>query len=225
MKNIILVSIFLLTIANKGFGQSILDTLRTKAENNQIPTKWNIDLFSKDIKWRESDKSKPLKSLAFPVEKYDTYVFTQPFNFKIQNSNFAGISTGENIGGRENKMIFRHDLCLIFFTKDTLTTISKADVISRNSPYLTFQGTFKSTEQFDFVGVKSPDDKGFLMVSTKAFDLQFGQTVIIFPNENGSFYYLQLTEKPIPNEDFSKFIDRLKSNEKLNTMLNYATKK
>jgi hypothetical protein len=225
MKNIFLASIFLLTVTTQGFGQTILDTLKTKAENNQIPDKWNIDLFSKDLEWRKNDKSIPLKSLAFPVEKYDTYDFTQPFNFKIQNSNFAGISTGENIGGRENKMIFRHDLCLIFFTKDTLITIDKADVNSRNSPYLTFQGTLKLKEQFDFIGVKSPDNKGFLMVSMKAFDLQFGQTIIIFPNENGSFYYLQLMEKPIQNEDFNKFVDRLKSNQKINTMLNYVTKK
>ncbi len=220
----ILVSIFLLTLTKISFGQTITDTLRAKAANNQIPAKWNTDLFSKDIKWLKKSNSKPLKTLAFPVERYDTYVFTKQFNFKIQNANFAGISTGENIGGREGKMKFRHDLCLIFYTKDTPITIDKSDVISRNSPYLTFQGTLQLKEQFDFVGVKSPNNQGFLMVSTKAFDLQFGQTIIVFPNENGSFYYLQLTEKPSQNEDFDTFVNRLKTSEKIIEMLNYAAK-
>jgi hypothetical protein len=122
-------------------------------------------------------------------------------------------------------MIFRHDFCLVFFTKDTEETIDKVDVNSRNSPYLTFQGTFKLKEQFDFVGVKSPDEKGFAMVSMKAFDLQFGQTIIIFPNENGSFYYVQVKEKPILNEDYNNFVERLKANNKLIEMLAYAIKK
>ena len=215
----------LITLTHNSFGQTILDTLKSKAENNQIPEKWNNDLFLKDLEWLKNNESKPLKSLAFPVEKYDTYVFTQPFSFKIQDSNFAGISTGENIGGRENKMKFRHDLCLIFFTKDTLLTIDKADVSSRNSPYITFQGTLKLKTQFDFVSVKSPDDKGFLLVSTKVFDLQFGQTIVIFPNENDSFYYLQLIDKPFLNENFNNFISRLQSNDKIRAMLKYATKK
>ena len=223
-KNIFLVAIFHLSFSGISIGQTIIDTLRLKAENNQIPAKWNQELFAKDIEWLKNNNSKPLKSLAFPVEKYETYVFSKDLKFKIQNSNFCGMSMGENIGGSVGKMKLRHDLCLIFFTKDTLLTIDKLDVSSRNSPYITFQGTFKVKEQFDFVGVKSPDDRGFLMVSTKAFDLQFGQTIVVFPNENGSFYSLQLTEKPILNEDFSNFIARLEKNKKIIEMLDYVKK-
>jgi hypothetical protein len=225
MKNLLLISIIFITFKATSFGQTMTDTLRAKAVNNQIPEKWNNDLFTKDLEWFKNNESKPMKLLAFPVETYETYVFTKPFNFKIQNSNFTGISTGENIGGKEGKMKFRHDLCLIFFTKDKLIDIDQAEVSSRNSPYLTFQGSLKLNEQFDFVGIKSPDDKGFLIVSMKSFDLQFGQTIIIFPNENGSFYYLQLMEKPILNEDFDNFVNRIKSNDKVNSMLNYITKK
>jgi hypothetical protein len=225
MKNLFFVFALLLIVLNDSFGQTIIDTLKAKMESNQTPNKWNNDLFSKDIQWLKNNNSKPLKSIAFPVEKYETYDFTKNFNFKIQDSNFAGISTGENIGGKEGKMKFRHDLCLIFYTKDTQITIDKADVSSRNSPYLTFQGTLILNNQFDFVGVKSPDNKGFLMVSTKAFDLQFGQTIVIFPNENNSFFYLQLTEKPILNEDFENFVNRLKTNEKINEMMKYVNKK
>ena len=225
MKKIFLILSLLLALKNENYCQTIIDSLKTKAENNQNPNKWNQDLFLKDIQWLKNNNSKPLKSLAFPVEKYDTYDFTKSFNFKIDNFNFSGISIGENIDGKEDKMTFRHDICLVFFTKDTIKTIDKVDVNSRNSPYITFQGTAKLKQQFDFVGVKSPDEKGFAMVSMKAFDLQFGQTIIIFPNDNGSFYYVQVKEKPIMNEDFKNFVDRLKANDRINTMLVYATKK
>lgn len=225
MKKIILILTLILTLKNENFCQSIIDSLKTKAENNQNPEKWNQNLFLQDLQWLKNNNSKPLKSLPFPVEKYDTYDFTKVFNFKIDNFNFSGVSIGENVGSREDKMKFRHDFCLIFFTKDTIKTIDKVDVSSRNSPYLTFQGTFKLKEQFDFVGVKSPHEKGFLMVSMKAFDLQFGQTIIIFPNENGSFYYVQVKEKPILNEDYNNFVERLKTNDKLIAMLAYTTKK
>lgn len=225
MKKIILIFSLILALKNENFSQIIIDSIRIKSENNQNTSKWNQDLFLKDLEWLKNNNSKPLKSLPFPVERYDTYVFSKPFNFNINNFNFDGISIGENIGGKEDKMTFRHDICLVFFTKDTIKTIDKVDVNSRNSPYITFQGTVKLKQQFDFVGVKSPDEKGFLMVSMKAFDLQFGQTIIIFPNDNGSFYYVQVKEKPILNEDFNNFVNRLKANDKINTMLVYATKK
>ena len=225
MKKIVIIFILILTSKNDNFCQTFTDSLRIKAENNQNPDKWNKELFSEDIEWLRNSSAKPLKSLPFPVEKYETYVFSKLFNFKIDNFNFAGISVGENIGAKIGKMQFRHDLCLIFFTDDTVSTLDKVDVSSRNSPNITFQGTFKLIQQFDFVGMKSPDEKGLLMVSMKAFDLQFGQTVIIFPNENGSFYYVQIKEKPILDEDYNNFIERLRTNEKIIAMLAYTTKR
>ena len=225
MKKIVLIFALILSLKNENFCQTVIDSLRTKVENNQNPSKWNQELFLKDLQRLKNNNAKPLKSLPFPVEKYDTYVFSKPFDFKIDNFNFTGISIGENIGGKVGKMEFRHDFCLVFFTKDMINTIDKVDVSSRNSPYITFQGTIELIQQFDFMGVKSPDGNGFLMVSMKAFDLQFGQTIIIFPNENGSFYYVQIKEKPILKEDYNNFIERLKTNEKVITMLAYAVKK
>ena len=225
MKNAFIIILILLNLKNVSFGQTMVDTLKAKAENNQNPDKWNVDLFEKDKVWLNNNNSKPIKSLPFPVEKYDTYEFSNVFNFKIDNSNFSGVSFGENIGGREGKMKFKHDICLIFFTSDSIVSINNTSVSSRNFPYITIQGTLKLNEQFDFVGVKSPDNKGFLMVSMKAFDLQFGCTVVIFPNDDGSFYYLQVTERPITNEDFNDFISRLRINDKIKSMTKYVTKK
>ncbi len=198
--------------------QTILDSLKAKATNNQNPNKWNKELFEKDKKWLKSSKEKPLSSLAFPVEKYDYYVFNNPFNFKIGDQNFSGITFGENIGGKESKFILKSEVTLIFYTRDKKIQID-GDVSSRNYPYLYVQGQAKVGNQFDFVGIKSPENAGYLIVNQKSFDLRFGETIIIFPNKDNSFYYLQLQEKPMVNEQIEKYVKRVITDQKISEMM------
>lgn len=213
-----LITITLLFLFLNGNAQTILDTLKTKAANNQKPGKWNNELFKNDKKWLRSAKNKPLKSLAFPVEKYDYYVFNTPFNFKINKETFSGVIFGENIGGKDNKFILKPELTLIFYTRDKEIQVN-SDVSSRNYPYLTVQGQVEANNQFDFVGVKSPDNSGYLIVNMKTFDLRFGETVIIFPNKDNAFYYLQLQEKPGLNESAEKFVERIKTDSRITEMI------
>lgn len=214
--NILKVLILLLTLNCNA--QTVLDSLKIKALNNQEPEKWNNELFENDKKWLKEKKSEPLKSLAFPVEKYDYYVFNTPFNFTIGNDNFSGITFGENTGGKENKFILKAELTLIFYTRDKQMQLN-GDVSSRNYPYLTIQGQAEIINQFDYVGIKSPENSGYLIVNLKSFDLRFGETVIIFPNKDNSFYYLQLEEKPGVDENTGKFIERIKKDKRITEMI------
>ncbi len=198
--------------------QTVLDSLKAKATNNQNPNKWNKELFENDKKWFKDSKGKPLSSLAFPVEKYDYYVFNNPFNFKIGDQNFSGITFGENIGGKENKFILKSEVTLIFYTRDKQIQIN-GDVSSRNYPYLYVQGQAKVGNQFDFVGIKSPENAGYLIVNQKSFDLRFGETIIVFPNKDNSFYYLQLQEKPIVNEQIEKYVKRVITDQRILEMM------
>jgi hypothetical protein len=200
-------------------GQNIIDGLASKAKNNQIPEKWNMELFNNDKKWLKDSNSQPIHSLAFPVEKYEYYVFNKPFNFEIGNEHFSGISFGENTGGKEDKFILKHELTLIFYSGDKDYQVN-GDVSSRNFPYLTVQGQLELNNVYDFVGVKSPDDTGYLIVNLKSFDLRFGQTVIIFPNTDNSFFYVQSDEKPNTDEDFDDFLSRIKSDSRIMKMIN-----
>ncbi len=215
-KNILIFMI--LTVTMSCSGQNIVDSLETKAKNNQIPEKWNMELFNNDKKWLKETNSKPINSLAFPVEKYEYYVFNKPFNFEIGKEHFSGISFGENIGGKEDKFILKHELTLIFYTRAKDYQVN-AYVSSRNFPYLTIQGQLELNNVYDFVGVKSPENVGYLIVNLKSFDLRFGQTVIIFPNDDNSFFYLQSDEKPNTGEDFNEFLNRIKSDSRIKEMI------
>jgi hypothetical protein len=216
IKKILILLIFASAISCSG--QNIVDSLGTKAKNNQIPEKWNMELFNNDKKWLKDTNSKPINSLAFPVEKYEYYVFNKPFNFEINNSHFSGISFGENIGGKEDKFIFKHELTLIFYTNAKDYQVN-GDVSSRNFPYLTIQGQLELNNTYSFVGIKSPEDAGYLIVNLKSFDLRFGQTIIIFPNKDNSFLYLQSDEKPVMGGDFNEFIDRVKNDARIEKMI------
>ena len=177
-----------------------------------------MELFNNDKKWLKDTNSKPINALAFPVEKYEYYVFSKPFNFEINNSHFSGISFGENTGGKEDKFIFKHELTIIFYTKAKIYQVN-GEVSSRNFPYLTIQGQLELNNTYDFVGIKSPEDSGYLIVNLKSFDLRFGQTIIIFPNDDNSFIYLQSIEKPIMEEDFNDFINRVKNDNRIMKMI------
>ncbi len=223
MNRIFLTLIIFTSINFCSTGQNIVDSLETKAINNQIPEKWNMVLFNMDKKWLKREKTKPINSLAFPVEKYEYYVFTKPFNFQINESHFSGISFGENIGGREGKFIFKHELTVIFYSGKKDYQIN-GEVSSRNYPYLTIQGQVKINNIYDFVGIKSPENTGYLIVNLKSFDLRFGQTILIFPNKDNSFYYLQSDKKPLSDERFEEYLANLKKDTRIGEMIKLASK-
>ncbi|MFT4832110.1 MAG: hypothetical protein ACI815_001761 [Psychroserpens sp.] len=216
-KNILILMILTVTISCSG--QSIIDSLESKAKNNQVPERWNMELFNNDKKSLKETNSKPINSLAFPVEKYEYYVFNKSFNFETDKEHFSGISFGENTGGKEDKFIFKHELTIIFYTGAKNYQVN-GDVSSRNFPYLTIQGQLELNNIYDFVGVKSPENAGYLIVNLKSFDLRFGQTVIIFPNDDNSFFYLQSDEKPSTGENFNEFLNRIKSDNRIKEMIN-----
>jgi hypothetical protein len=219
MKKNYSILIILMTLSLNLQGQTLLDTLETKAKNNQIPDKWNVKLLDFFKKTVDNAHAIPMHSSAFPVEKYEYSVFSKPFDFKIDTHNFSCISLGENISDKTGKKFdFKYEINLIFYTGSKTHTIEH-DISSRNYPYFTTQGTVKLNNIYDFVCVKSPDNSGFMLVNLKAFDLRFGLTIIIFPNSDNSFHYLQFKENPKNNEDFNSFLNGVKSNPKMVKMI------
>lgn len=98
-------------------------------------------------------------------------------------------------------------------------------VDSRNYPYLTAQGIFKVVNnEFDWVFSASPDGFSTLILNMKLFDLRFGETIIIYPQTDQSFFYEQITDSPNNYESFEDFqksiITHLNVNEQLTSEMN-----
>lgn len=215
--------VLFLAFSNTIKAQTLLDTLETKAKNNQISEKWDYKLFEEDKKNYKNNVSNPNRDLAFPVEKYEYYCSSNSIDFQIENHFFSGMSFAENVGGKFGKFEPKYGMNLIFYTGSEKVEMNY-NISSRNNPYLTVGGSIKLKNQYDFVGVKSTDEIGFLIVNLKSFDLRFGQTIIIFPNSDNSFYYLQVKENPESNQAFKDYVNKIKANPKIVDMLKLAQK-
>lgn len=184
-----------------------LETLNQKAKENIDSTKWDKKLFNQDIetysKYTEIFKSYPLNKSPFPVSEYDYAVSSIPFIIENNGKIFKGVRIGEYENPDSEKIIDKLTLLIVTNDKDSYENTL---VESRNFPYLTAQGTFKvTTNEYDWVFSASPDGYSILLVNMKLFDLRFGETIIIYPQEDKTFLYDQIKDSPNNYSSFEAF--------------------
>lgn len=199
-----------------------LETLESKANQHLDNTKWDSVLFKQDIetyeKHTEIFESYPLNKSPFPVAEYDYAVSSVPFIIEKEKSIFKGVRIGEFMSPDSDKVIEK--LTLIILTNDKKAEETTL-VDSRNYPYLTAQGYFKtSNNKFDWVFSSSPDGFSILLLNMKLFDLRFGETVIIYPQKDKSFLYEQIKDSPNNYESFEEFKTVILNNPKVKKQLN-----
>jgi hypothetical protein len=168
---------------------------------------WDRELFAQDIQtydqYREVFQSYPLNKSPFPVALYDYAVSSVPFTLEADGTLFKGVCIGEYENPESEKVIDR--LTLLVLTNDAEAEENTL-VDSRNYPYLTAQGIFTvKNNTLDWVFSASPDGFSTLMVNMKLFDLRFGETIVIYPQSDQSFFYHQLKDSPNNYPDFEAF--------------------
>jgi hypothetical protein len=184
-----------------------VETLNQKAIDHLDSTKWDLPLFKQDIetyeKYEEVFQSYPLNKSPFPVAEYDYAVSYLPFTIEQEGTLIKGVKIGEcedpdceNITAKLTLLVVTNDK-----EAEELTLVD-----SRNFPYLTAQGFFKVlNKEFDWVFSASPDGFSSLLLNMKFFDLRFGETVVIYPQADNSFFYDQIKDSPNNYESFEKF--------------------
>lgn len=191
-----------------------VESLKNRSLENQDSSKWDRNLLQQDIetytKFSEVFQSFPLNKSPFPVAEYDYAVSSIPFVLEIDHSLFKGVRIGEYESSEGESTIEKLTLLVLTNDKDAEETTL---VESRNYPYLTAQGIFKITNNtLDWVFSSSPDGYSTLLVNMKLFDLRFGETVLIYPQQDGSFVYHQLNDSPNNYKDFDAFAASIKKN-------------
>ncbi|WP_066757904.1 hypothetical protein [Crocinitomix algicola] len=217
MKNLLYLILGLFTLActnstEKSQPKSILtkkwtpEKLKEHAQNQVDSTLWDKTLFAQDIETYQNFKSifeaYPLNKSPFPVTNYDYSVASTPIEIDTNGRFFKGISIGDFEHIDADTINYKLSLILVHNSPE----IDENTLVdSRNYPYLTAQGIFtlKNTT-YDWVFNSSPDGFSTLMINMKLFDLRFGETILIFPQENLSFTYQQLTLSP---NDFDQMND------------------
>jgi hypothetical protein len=183
---------------------------------------WDWKLFTKDLVWAQKSSKGPLQWRAFPVTPYDMYVFSSSINFKVDSVFFTGVSFGENVQQQQNKSFFRHEIHIVVCTFGTQISLDSHEVISRNYPFITFQGKIPSPkDDIEFIGSKNSDG-GIIFISTKFHDLTKGQTIIVFPFSNGSFFSFQINLLQNSQEQNEDFCLRIKNSLQFKSYLQQA---
>lgn len=184
-----------------------LEKLAKRAISNEDSALWDRQLFNQDIetyqKYSEVFKAYPLNKSPFPVAEYDYAVSSIPIEFDSEQGHFKGVRIGAY---KDSLMEETEDkLCLLIRCSDS-TAEESSLVESRNYPYLTAQGMFQcESHEFDWVFASSPDGYSMLLLNMKLFDLRFGETVLIYPQGDGSFTYQQIQENPNNYKDMKAF--------------------
>lgn len=184
-----------------------LEKLAKRAILNQDSALWDRQLFNQDIetyqKYSEVFKAYPLNKSPFPVAEYDYAVYSIPIEFDSEQGRYKGVRIGAY---KDSLMEETEDkLCLLIRCSDS-TAEENSLVESRNYPYLTAQGMFQCEQhEFDWVFAASPDGYSMLLLNMKHFDLRFGETIIIYPQEESSFTYRQIKDNPNNYADLKDF--------------------
>lgn len=198
-----------------------IEALKNKAIQDLDSTKWDLKLFKQDIetynKYQEIFKSYPLNKIPFPVSEYDYAVSYIPFTIEMGSKIIKGVRIGECEDPDCKKISDKLTLLILTNDKDSeeLTLVE-----SRNFPYLTAQGYFKvSKNKYDWVFSASPDGFSMLIINMKLFDLRLGETVVIYPQYNNSFFYDQIKDSPNNYDSFEMFKSSIKNIEGIKEQL------
>lgn len=196
--------------------------LEDRASQHLDKHNWNLKLFQQDIetynKYADVFQSYPLNKSPFPVADYDYAVASSPFIIEQDSIIFKGIRIGEYESPESEKIIDK--LTLIVLTNDKEAEETTL-VDSRNFPYLTAQGIFKVTNnELDWVFSSSPDGFSTLLINMKLFDLRFGETIVIFPQTDKSFFYEQIKDTPNNYKKFENYKSAIMNQQKVKTQLN-----
>lgn len=159
--------------------------LSTNALQQIDSTKWDKKMLEQDIElfknYPNAFYDYPTNKSPFPVLDYEYAVSSEPIVFKKNNSIIKGYLIGEYESYESETII--NKLALLVVTNDE-NSEDATYIISRNYPYLTAEGYFKTTiDTYNWVFSSSPDGFSTLFINTKLFDLRFGQTIIIYPQK------------------------------------------
>lgn len=185
-------------------------------------TMWDMELLQDELKPRDNDESwptqEPMLHIPYPVAKYRAGYTTKSISMEIGDKKIKG---GSYAAGTMNEYL--KPLCddqdqdnFIFFNILVLTDMPEPEnsmnsVISRNYPNHTCQGRRKtSIGNIDWIGLHLATNESLALVSTKYFNLKYGETILVAPQKDGSLRFMQVDLPNVSTREIDAEIDKLK---------------
>lgn len=205
--------------------------------NRKDSTTWDWVLFKNDLTNKTNNLGLPFTSGIFPVPKYDILIansFKGVGNFgypggegvelKIENktilfnSFFVGANVfNENYIGKNNQNeVFFHIIVLTDFIDTVNYSHLLSEIISRNHPDYIGQGFYKTLEnKIDYSAFITADRNTYAIINMKLFDLKYGKTILIAPQNDGSMRSLQVKSPVLSKDDIEEYTKSLLEKEEI----------
>lgn len=213
------------------------DRLKYSNRNND-PTLWDLDMLKDDLNLLKQinwPTKTAISNYPSPVAEYDWGVsYTNKLNVEIQGKQLKGLFVANAKDKyrvlKDSSDFFKVKFNLLYLTDLPDEKKSANSIISRNYPhYLSTGKQITSQGEIDWVQMDMADGRNFAIINQRYFDLEFGRTIVVGPQRDGSLRFLQLDISPNsfahPFDDqekkkVQKFYQELRINETLKDLLN-----
>lgn len=185
-------------------------------------TKWDLEILENELSYIDMDPwptQPPMEKQVYPVAKYgpgyegySSKSISIEINDKIIKGGAFAVSTNQNTiepehdSERSNYIFFN----ILILTDKPDSEDSSLSVSSRNYPHHTCQGRRKTSKgNIDWIAMHLASGEKFALVSTKYFNLKFGQTILVAPQQDGSIRFKQVNLPPLSTKEIDNEIVKL----------------
>ncbi|WP_157358315.1 hypothetical protein [Winogradskyella sp. J14-2] len=203
--------------------------------NRNDKTTWDNQMLENDKQLIGIGEFGPFEIGVFPVPKYELLgknsfkgLGNKTEDFKVGNKTVVMNSffvakndiNKKRLGDKHNDVFFQ----LLVLT-DTLDTenynLNKNIAISRNHPDYLAQGFVKTkTTTIDYVAFKTAEGGAYAIINTRLFHLNFGKTICIAPQKDGTFRSFQIKSPQLTSETIINFTESLTKDDDVVTFFN-----
>lgn len=248
MKNIVVIlSLIILGCSNVDKTSKIESDIDKTGWNNQKreqhlnnrndSTTWDNEMLDNDKQLIGVGELGPFELGVFPVPKYELLgegsfkgLGNTNKDFKagnktvVMNSFFVAKNdiNKERLGDKHSEVFF-HLLVLTDTLDNENYNLNKNIAISRNHPDYVAQGFVKTkTNAIDYFAFDTAEGESYAIINTRLFNLNFGKTILIAPQKDGTFRSLQVKSPVLTSETIIKYTESILEED---TMLKFFNEK
>ncbi|TDQ33361.1 hypothetical protein [Zeaxanthinibacter enoshimensis] len=176
---------------------------------------------SSDLEYEKeiNESGFPIYVGSFPVAEYNTPGNgTMGFPLKIGERDVVSRSVFIRRGEQnesllkplnKNSEVLINLLCLT----DDVSLPNPSIVTSRNHPNYLAEGTFNSRNyKTDWVVIRAYDGKSYAIINMKFFNLKYGRTILVAPQQSGEIHFKQLQDELLEETEVELYLDQLTRN-------------
>lgn len=207
------------------------DSLRSLVvHKRQDSSYWDTEMLKADLSHKNERPTGPFMFGAFPVPNYDLIgkrTFSGLGNFGYSGAGkyyktikdktilYNSFFVKKNNLNQERLQKIKDEIFFqILVLTDTIDSVNfshvGSEIISRNHPDYLGQGFYRTkATRIDYVAFTTLEQESYAIVNTRLFNLDYGKTILIAPQKDGSLRSKQIESPQLSSEEINQFTEKL----------------